>query len=138
RRSYEAVDDPSDVVKTAAGWTIRLGARVRVRLEASCTTQNSSVALVDPMPAGFEAINTRLATSERAPKSVSSGEWNHVELRDERAEAFALDLEAGTHAFSYAVRATTPGTFIAAPAKAEDMYEPETFGRSTSETVTIR
>src|SRR6185503_20277695 len=23
QRSYEAVDDPSDVVKTAAGWTIR-------------------------------------------------------------------------------------------------------------------
>jgi hypothetical protein len=48
-----------------------------------------------------------------------------------------MDLAAGSHRFSYQVRATTPGTFIAAPAKAEEMYSPETFGRSSGLTVVI-
>ena len=34
--------------------------------------------------------------------------------------------------FAYSVRATTPGMFVAAPAKAEEMYAPETFGRTAS------
>jgi uncharacterized protein YfaS (alpha-2-macroglobulin family) len=36
------------------------------------------------------------------------------------------------------VRATTLGEFVAAPAKAEEMYHPEVFGRSGSDRVVIR
>jgi uncharacterized protein YfaS (alpha-2-macroglobulin family) len=39
--------------------------------------------------------------------------------------------------FSYTARATTPGRFVAAPTKAEEMYSPETFGRSTGMVVVI-
>lgn len=46
-------------------------------------------------------------------------------------------LREGAHRFSYTARAITPGTFMAAPAKAEEMYSPETFGRSTSEVVVV-
>jgi hypothetical protein len=45
----------------------------------------------------------------------------------------ALALRAGLERFSYTVRAKTPGTFVAAPAKAEEMYSRETFGRSTGQ-----
>lgn len=38
---------------------------------------------------------------------------------------------------SYTVRATTPGVFLAAPAKAEEIYTPETFGRSSGEIVEV-
>jgi uncharacterized protein YfaS (alpha-2-macroglobulin family) len=48
-----------------------------------------------------------------------------------------MALREGTHQFTYTVRATTPGTFIAAPTKAEEMYHPETFGRSSSATVVV-
>jgi uncharacterized protein YfaS (alpha-2-macroglobulin family) len=34
-------------------------------------------------------------------------------------------------------RATTPGEFVAPPARAEQMYEPETFGRSSTDRVVI-
>jgi hypothetical protein len=34
--------------------------------------------------------------------------------------------------FSYLVRATTAGRFTAAPARAEEMYEPEVFGRTAA------
>jgi uncharacterized protein YfaS (alpha-2-macroglobulin family) len=58
-------------------------------------------------------------------------------MRDNRTEAFQMDVREGTHRFSYTVRAATPGTFIAAPAKAEEMYSPETFGRSNGIQVVI-
>jgi len=40
--------------------------------------------------------------------------------------------------YSYFARATTPGEFVVPPAKAEEMYQPETFGRSASVRVIVR
>jgi uncharacterized protein YfaS (alpha-2-macroglobulin family) len=138
RRTYKAVDNPADVVKLADGrWKIKLGARVLVELEAVNTTRRHGVALVDPMPAGLESVNTSLSTSERAATGATSAAWDHVEMRDNRSVAFAMHLREGNHHFSYTARATTPGTFIAAPAKAEEMYSPETFGRSAGTVVVI-
>ena len=36
-----------------------------------------------------------------------------------------------------AITTTTPGRFVVPPTKAEEMYEPETFGRSASDVVVI-
>ena len=138
RRLYTGVDDPADVTKLADGqWKIRLGAKVAVTLEALNTTLRYNVALVDPLPAGFECINEQLAVSERAAKVDYDFSWDYKNLRDNRSEAFALSMREGSHRLTYTVRATTPGTFIAAPAKAEEMYNPETFGRSSGEVVTV-
>ena len=93
--------------------------------------------MVDPLPAGFEAINTALTTAARIEPDGDDDRWDHRNLRDDRSEAFARELGAGSHRCSYAVRATTPGPFIAAPARAEEMYRPESFGRSAGVTVTI-
>jgi uncharacterized protein YfaS (alpha-2-macroglobulin family) len=59
------------------------------------------------------------------------------EPRDERAEAFTALLWEGVYNYSYVVRATTPGAFIVPPAKAEEMYHPETFGRGKTDRVVI-
>lgn len=138
RRSYAAVDDPADVTRDRAGhWHIKLGARVLVTLEALNTTRRYDVALVDPLPAGLEPVNPRLAVAERPVPGATTRGWDHVNMRDERAEAFAGHLQEGSHVFAYSARATTPGTFVAAPAKAEEMYAPETFGRSTGAVVIV-
>ncbi len=138
RRSYTAAGDPGDVVKRPDGsYRIKLGAKVLVTVEAVNTTARHAVALVDPMPAGFESVNTALATSERAVKTVGDTYWDFINMRDNRSEAFEMSLPVGHHQFSYTVRATTPGRFRAAPAKAEEMYAPETFGRSTGTVVVI-
>jgi len=136
RRSYEPIDHGDDVTTTPAGVKIKLGARVQVVDEVVVTTERDGVALVDPLPAGLEAVNTSLATSERVT-NTSTRSWEHVEMRDDRSEAFARTLAAGSYRFAFTARATTPGTFTAAPAKAEEMYSPETFGRSSGTTVTI-
>lgn len=102
------------------------------------------MALVDPLPAGLEPLNPALEASAPAPAParVPSQPWSvswfqHQNLRDERAEAFTSLLWPGTHEYAYAARATTPGRFIVPPARAEEMYAPETFGRSGTDRVIV-
>jgi hypothetical protein len=139
RRTYTALDNPADVTQLADGqWKIKLGARVRVTLQASASAARYQVALVDPLPAGFEPVNEALVTSERTSPSLLDSYWNYRNVRDNRVEGFQGNFVAGVHQLSYTARATTPGTFVAAPAKAEEMYSPETFGRSESNTVVVQ
>ena len=55
----------------------------------------------------------------------------------DRAEAFTDLLREGVYTYSYNARATTRGEFVAPSAKAEEMYHPETFGRSASDRVIV-
>jgi hypothetical protein len=41
------------------------------------------------------------------------------------------------YTYSYVARATTPGEFVVPPTKAEEMYAPETFGRSASDRLVV-
>ncbi len=146
-RVYEAVDDPADVSRDEDGvWHIRAGARVRVKLTMVAPSRRVHVALVDPLPAGLEILNPDLAVTADAPQDSNrarTGRWwwgswyQHQNLRDERAEAFTAYLWAGVYQYSYLARATTPGTFVAPPAKAEEMYAPETFGRTGTDWIVV-
>jgi alpha-2-macroglobulin len=157
-RKYEAIDNPSDVKLGQDGvWEIKAGSRVRVKVTMSNHARRYHVALVDPLPAGLEALNPELATTERLPSGSSEsnirrasggiydyyyswrGTWyEHQNLRDERVEAFTSLLWEGVHEYTYFARATTPGLFVVPPAKAEEMYAPETFGRGKSDRVRVR
>jgi hypothetical protein len=150
-RTYEAIDDPNDVSRDADGtWHIKAGARVRVRLTMVAESQRTHVALVDPLPAGLEILNPALATTADVPPDPASSSpgadaltwwyptwFDHQNLRDDRAEAFATYLPAGTYDNSYVAKATTPGTFVTPPVRAEEIYAPETFGRADTDTVVV-
>jgi uncharacterized protein YfaS (alpha-2-macroglobulin family) len=159
-RSYEPVDNADDVKQNSDGsWTIKSGARVRVRLTMVAQARRYHVALVDNLPAGLEILNPGLATTEAVPadaqpatsvlsygsRSIGGGSWwwrqnwfEHQNFRDERAEAFCSLLWEGVYNYSYVARATTPGQFVVPPAKAEEMYHPETFGRTGTDNVNIQ
>jgi alpha-2-macroglobulin len=116
-----------------------------VTLELKHVGYRYHVALVDPLPAGFEPLNPELAGTRKLPGS-GNNDWyrwfishwyEHTNLRDHRAEVFTSVLDEGTHKFSYFARATTYGTFTAPPTRAEEMYEPETFGRASTESVVV-
>ncbi len=150
-RTYEAIDDPDDVRLDDDGvWRVRAGAPVRVRLTLVAPSRRYHVALVDRLPAGFEPLNPALAVTGAIPPDTDTAErtrgrfwfwwrtwYEHQNLRDERAEAFASLLWPGVHSYSYVARATTPGRFIAPPPSAEEMYHPETFGRGAGEIVIV-
>lgn len=65
-------------------------------------------------------------------------DWNsHQNLRDDRTEVFRDSMSSGHYVYSYLARATTCGTFLAPPMKIEEMYTPETFGRTNSMIVKV-
>ncbi len=147
-RSYEGVDDAKDVRQDDKGvWHVKSGAKVRVRVGMVAPARRYHVALVDPLPAGFEPMNPALAVSgpiPQDPKAAKSPYWwwrgtwyEHQNLRDERVEAFASLLWEGVYDYTYVARATTPGDFVVAPPKAEEMYSPETFGRGAGDRVVV-
>jgi uncharacterized protein YfaS (alpha-2-macroglobulin family) len=149
-RTYEAVDKPEDVQRQEDGtWLVKAGARVRVKLTVVAEARRYHVALIDPLPAGFEALNPALAVTGSIPTDKDRtetqqrfywwGPWfEHQNLRDERAEAFVSLLWDGVYTYTYVARATTLGKFIVPPARAEEMYSPEVFGRSRGDVVIIR
>jgi uncharacterized protein YfaS (alpha-2-macroglobulin family) len=148
-RSYEAIDKPDDVRRDADGtWHIKAGAKVRVRLNMVAPARRYHVALVDPLPAGLEVMNPELAVTGSVPQDAKAQDANrgwwwwrqwfeHQNMRDERVEAFTSLLWEGVYDYSYVARATTPGTFVVPPAKAEEMYHPETFGRGSTDRVVV-
>ncbi len=151
-RVYEAIDDPTDVSRDADGtWHVKAGARVRIRLTMVAESQRTHVALIDPLPAGLESLNPSLAVTQSvlSPTDESSpgdnwrvdgwwGRWyEHEQLRDDRTEAFTTLLPAGTYTYSYVARATTPGSFVVPPTRAEEMYSPETFGRTSTDRLIV-
>jgi uncharacterized protein YfaS (alpha-2-macroglobulin family) len=126
----------------------RAGEVLRLRVRVSTPQQRNFVAVEIPLPSGLEAIDTSLDSNARLPGEVKPGDdaepeegapaaawsfwspFNHVEVHDDRVLLFSDWLPAGVHTWSIPVRATTPGTFLLAPATGAEMYAPEIFGRS--------
>ena len=142
-----------------AATSFRAGDLVRVTLTFRLTKERRFVAVTDPLPAGFEAVESWFATTARdlagqqdqqTSQDESGGEgdgwtrwwrrggFDHVERHDDRIQLFATRLGEGTHVFSYVTRATTAGTFRTAPARAEEMYEPEVFGRTATTVIEVK
>lgn len=138
--------------------TFRAGDLVRVRVRVGSHMERNFVVVDVPLPAGLEAVDTSLASTAAIPAepehegpgegyeyesaedlSARGGNlyahrfyspFNHTEMRDDRVTLFADRLPPGVHVASFVARATTPGDYVLQPAKAEEMYSPETFGRS--------
>jgi len=162
-RSFRGADNPADVTRGADGsWHIKAGARVRVQLELVSQSAHTHVALIDPLPAGLQILNPELATTPRdldpragasdgnktdggdvtggsdpVPVSWYPTWFDHQNLRNDRAEAFASLLQGGIYQYSYLAKATTAGSFVAPPTRAEQVYAPETFGRTGTDRVVI-
>ncbi len=135
-----------------SGTTFKAGDMVRVVLDFDLTKERRWVAVTDPIPAGFEPVESWFATTARdlagdQEATEEGGDWtqwwqkggfDHVERHDDRVLLFATRLGEGRHAFNYVCRATTAGTFTTAPARAEEMYEPEVFGRAATEVIEVK
>ena len=112
------------------------------------STRIYQVALGDPLAAGPEIINPALTVSQSTAKDDPStlsyswwwwGTWYEPQkMHDDRAKTFTSLLWDGVYEYTYITRATTPGTIVVPPAKAEEMYSPEVFSRSSSDWVIIK
>jgi len=115
------------------------------------------VVVDDPLPAGFEAIDARLATSSKsldvdavesrsedgADGSDGDDEGGYYpsdfirEVRDDRVLFFVDHMAAGLYRYRYLARATTHGSFVLPPTRAEEMYAPEVFGRTAGASISV-
>jgi hypothetical protein len=153
-RRYEMLEG------SGTGTSVTPGAIVRVHLRVVTPTDRHDVAVIDPLPAGLEPIDTGFATSANHVQDEGSGQgpggldlydeyegedeygdgpadeswsawvFNHRELDDDGLLLYADYMPAGIHVYSYLARATTPGDYANPAATAEEMYRPETFGRT--------
>ncbi len=118
------------------------------------------VIIDDPLPAGLEAVQAKLATTssdlsvsdpgDRGGDDDSDSEDErangrgygyapyHREMHDDKVLTFVEHMAAGIYHYRYLARATTFGTFVVPPTRAECMYEPETFGRTGSQVFEVR
>ncbi|OGK04721.1 MAG: hypothetical protein A2W80_05460, partial [Candidatus Riflebacteria bacterium GWC2_50_8] len=114
-------------------------------------TMLSHLAVEDPIPAGFIAINPNLK-NETLPSDADTDneeyycDWafgaytfyaDHRELRNDRLLAFKNRMWSGRFRIVYYLRAVCEGTFKMKPTQVGLMYNPEYYGMSVPKTVTV-
>jgi uncharacterized protein YfaS (alpha-2-macroglobulin family) len=125
-----------DGTKLEALQSMAQNERVVVSLKVTeAQARYARLLVVDRLPAGLEIDNPALVDGG----SVEAFSWlskdaepTHTEYRDDRFVA-AFDRAEGQSAFitmAYVVRAVAPGRYVYPPATAEDMYDPERYGRT--------
>ncbi|HEX5655746.1 MAG TPA: hypothetical protein VFX59_01070, partial [Polyangiales bacterium] len=141
-RSYERLDPLALArgdVKGEPGYKAKLHDYVRVSLRIAVPSAREFVMIEDALPAGLEPVDSALASEfgaaaralrERAPE-------DHRELREQGARIAINDLPPGLYRYSYLARATTPGSFVAPPARVEEMYHPDTQGLTAATQFTV-
>ncbi len=154
-RQYFAVDPQTLKPSDRAIASAKIGDYVQVKLAIVAPTDLHYLVLEDPLPAGFEAVDTTLKTSsvaargpqlqEKRPETTDEDHffrpywsyWAHSDVRDDRVAVFATYLGRGTYEYTYMMRASVAGEFRTLPARAWEMYFPEVFGRSAGATFAV-
>ncbi len=147
-RQYFKVDPGTLQPTSEPAESAQVGDVVQVKLTLIAPTELHYVVVEDPLPAGFEAIDTSLKTAsaaaqgptfEEVPEEGEEQPWWHrnwwsywveSQLLDNKVALFATRLDRGTYEYTYLMRASVAGDFNVIPAHAEEMYFPEVFGRS--------
>jgi len=131
--------------------SMKRGDLVKIDLYVSLPTARNFVVVNDPLPGGLETVNRDLATTssvdaDQALYDQSGGSWwfkfndwqefnvsrwsfYHQELRNDSARFYADWLEPGNYHLTYMAQAIASGTFAAPPTQAEEMYDPDVYGR---------
>src|SRR5881275_1222681 len=143
---HEGLDKGFNVERKYSPKTFKAGDLIKVTLRIRNTKERRFPAVTEPVESWFATTATDLAEAQ-AKNDTQGDDWmswwkhggfDHVERHDDRVTLFATRLSEGPHEFTYMVRATTAGHFIAAPAHVEEMYEPEVFGRTASAVVEVK
>jgi hypothetical protein len=83
-----------------------------------------------PMQTADNGENAPLQNLDEMEKPVKTFRPDTEEVRDDRIFLFKEHMSEGVYEYEYYIRALVPGTFHHLPARAEEMYFPEVFGRT--------
>jgi uncharacterized protein YfaS (alpha-2-macroglobulin family) len=110
---------------------------VVVRLTVSTTRDEQYLEIEDPIPAGFEFIEQEGLYELKAKPPWWDFYYTQREYHDDRAALFSTTFQRGQEQFHYLLKAVTPGTFQANPARVLPMYEPSRQGSTRAATLTV-
>ncbi|MDD2840510.1 MAG: alpha-2-macroglobulin family protein, partial [Rickettsiales bacterium] len=146
-------------VKTLDGWkilnlgdSIKRGDLIRVDIYLSTPALRSFVVVEDSVLGGLEPVNRDLATSSIEDSDTgnekdypenswfkqhsdwyefSNSRWSfyHKELNFDKVRFYSEYLYTGNYHLAYTAQAIAEGIFKAIPVKAEEMYNPDIFGK---------
>jgi uncharacterized protein YfaS (alpha-2-macroglobulin family) len=158
RREY-SVERDGGWVRLDDPATLAPGELVRVDLYVSLPAARNFVVVDDPIPGGLEPVNRDLATASTVDADKARMEfppdahffeyddwygygvtrWSfyHQELRHDSARFYSDYLPAGRYLLSYVAQVIAPGRFAMLPVKAEEMYDPDVFGRGLPGTLVV-
>ena len=138
---------------------MKRGELVRVDLYLSVPAARNFVVLDDAVPGGLEPVNRDLATSSEVDarkgdfKAANNSFWfkfsdwidfgvsrwsfYHQEIRHDSVRFYSDYLPAGNYHLSYAAQAIATGSFNALPAMAQEMYDPDVYGKTEGLTLKV-
>jgi uncharacterized protein YfaS (alpha-2-macroglobulin family) len=133
-RRYSKVGDDG---RLSTAENLRVGDRILVTLDIEVRRRATYLAVEDPLPSVFEAINPAFKSQEVVAGETLGTDWvsDYRELREDRAVFFADLLYPGRYTLRYLARVISAGDAVAASAKIEEMYHPERSG--TTETTHV-
>lgn len=133
---------------------------VRVDIFLSLPTARNFVVVDDPVPGGLEPVNRDLATTSivdanKGEFEAAGGSWwftysdwvsynlsrwsfYHKELRHNSVRFYSDYLPAGNYHLSYTAQAIAPGSFVVMPIHAEEMYDPDVYGKGVAEKLNVQ
>jgi uncharacterized protein YfaS (alpha-2-macroglobulin family) len=157
-REYSVQRDGQWVLLTSP-MQIRRGELVRVDLYVSLPTARNFVVIDDPVPGGLEPVNRDLANASLVDAAAgdfqaAGGSWwfnftdwqgygvsrwsfYHQELRHDAVRFYSEYLAPGNYHVSYTAQAIAVGEFTVMPTHAEEMYDPDVYGKSLPGTLRV-
>lgn len=127
----------------------QVGENVTVHLTVIAPNDLHYVVIEDPIPAGTDAVNPALNTSQQTgtqteinvddPLAFGWGWWyfSNIEFRDEKVVLTTTYLPAGTYEYTYTIRAGLAGAYNVIPPTGGEAYFPEVYGRGAGMLFTI-
>jgi uncharacterized protein YfaS (alpha-2-macroglobulin family) len=138
---------------------IRRGELVRVDLYVSLPTARNFVVVDDPVPGGLEPVNRDLANASLVDaaagdfkaaggswwfelsdwRSFGVSRWSFYtqELHHDAVRFYSEYLPPGNYHLSYSAQAIAAGEFAVMPTHAEEMYDPDVYGKSLPGTLVV-
>ncbi|MEZ5647548.1 MAG: alpha-2-macroglobulin family protein [Alphaproteobacteria bacterium] len=138
---------------------LKRGELVRVDIYLSLAAARNFVVVDDPVPGGLEPVNRDLATAsgvdaDKGEFKAAGGAWwfkfsdwisynvsrwsfYHQEIRHDSVRFYSDYLPPGNYHLSYTAQAIAEGEFAAMPIHAEEMYDPDVYGKGASERLKV-
>ncbi len=158
RREY-SVERDNKWIMLKSPMEIKRGELIRVDIFLSLPTVRNFVVVDDPIPGGLEPVNRDLATAsdvdaDKGDFQAAGGSWwftfsdwcyynvsrwsfYHKELRHDAARFYSDYLPAGNYHLSYTAQAIAAGEFVEMPVHAEEMYDPDVYGKGIPGTLRV-